>query len=566
MPNKADFNHFAYNPVDINIGRSLFNLDHSVKFSCNVGEVIPFDCIECLPGDSFSVDTSKVVRLQPLVAPIYDEVIQDVYYFFVPHRLVWNHWINFMGENDQSAWAPDVEYSVPTLSPPQGGWSVGTIADYLGIPPLVSGAGVNALPFRSYALICDQWFRSEAVMNPVHVYVDDENRIGSNGSDQVTDIELGGKPFIACKFFDYFTSALPSPQRGAPANVFPSDVAAPVVPFNEALQDQYGISHPYRDGQTTPPSKYTFGIPSYNGSSYLWDNDTRSGLLGINPSTGLSLDTTSTSNTGTFFNNLFAELPASTFNINDLRQAFAVQRYLERSARFGGRYQEFIFGFFGVTSPDARLQRCEYLGGSRISLNINQVTQTSATDSEPTPIGNVAGMSVTADSNSDFTYSCTEHGFIIGCSVLRYHHSYQNGINRMWSRRSFFDYYLPTFAFLGEQNILSRELFYNDTPPEEDSTFGYQERWAEYRYLPNRVSGELRSVATNSLDVWHLGDYYTEAPTLSPEWLREDKTMLDRCLAVTSKVANQCICDFFIKCEASRPMPLYSIPGLIDHN
>lgn len=577
MPNRADFNHFAYNPVDINIGRSIFNMDHSVKWSCNVGECIPFDFWECLPGDTFSVNTSKVIRLQPLVTPIYDEIIQDVYFFFVPHRLVWNHWINFMGENTESAWTPETEYKVPTITPPEGGFDVGTIADYLGIPPKVAGAGVNAMPFRSYALICDQWFRSEAVMNPVHVFVDDENRIGSNGDDQVNDIELGGKPFIACKFFDYFTSGLPSPQRGSAANVFPAGAVAPVVPFSEALQDKLGIDHPFRAGSNYPYSNTTFGIydpydkewyKTTSNAGYAFgmaneydsNNDPVSGLLHFNASSEYAEDAF------VGLNNLFAELPLSTFDINDLRQAFAIQRYLERSARFGGRYQEFIYGFFGVTSPDARLQRTEYLGGSRISLNINQVTQTSSTQSGTTPLGNVAGMSVTGDTNSDFTYSCTEHGYIMGIAVLRYHHSYQQGINRVWSRRSFFDYYLPTFAYLGEQNILLRELYYNDSSPEEDETFAYQERWSEYRYLPNRISGELRSVADNSLDMWHLGDYYTEPPVLSPEWLREDKTMLDRALAVTSDVANQCICDFFIEVEASRPLPLYSIPGLIDHN
>lgn len=383
MPNSKDFNHFEYNPVDIDISRSAFNLDHSVKFSCDCGEVIPFDCIECVPGDTFSVDLTKVVRLQPLVAPIFDEILMDNMWFFVPSRLVWNHWKEFMGENNQSAWAPEVEYRVPLISSPEGGWNVGTIADYFGIPPKKGGISVNALPFRAYALICDQWFRSEAVMNPVHCYVDDTHRTGVNSDDQVTDIELGGKPFIACKLHDYFTSALPSPQRGMASNVFPSGVVAPVVPMSDAVQSLIGVKHPYSygvsyDDYPSDPTTVTHVVDGvYSSPSVNRNIATIAGTEGDHYTSSLSVFNTSVTvptleNDYWTFNNLFAELPASTFNINDLRQAFAVQRYLERSARFGGRYIEFIRGFFGVDSPDARLQRTEYLGGSRLSLNINQ--------------------------------------------------------------------------------------------------------------------------------------------------------------------------------------------------
>lgn len=581
MPNSNDFNHFSYNPTDIHIDRSLFNMDHSVKFSCNVGDVIPFDVIECLPGDTFTVDTSKVVRLQPLVAPIMDEVILDVYYFFVPNRLVWHHWKEFCGENNVSPWAPTTSYEIPAMRPPENGWDVGTIADYMGIPPKVQGQYVNALPFRAYALICNDWFRSEAVMNPVQVQTGDSvmntesgthRDIGSNGSNQVTSIELGGKPFVACKFFDYFTAGLPSPQRGSAAEVFPANTFAPVVSLKDSFMNERNLEHPYRNGII-----YTNIAPYADPARVSYKNNTSNKLEHVssvyNIETGNeshinmgSAGTTPGVNDGLYFNNLFSRLDATTFNINDLRTAFAVQRYLEKSARYGGRYIEFVKGFFGINSSDARLQRPEYIGGSRLSLNINQVEQTSATQDGSTPLGNVAGMSVTADYNSDFTYSCEEHGYIIGCSVLRYHHSYQQGVNRMWLRRTFTDFYLPTFAFLGEQEISLNEIYYySQSGGDVEPVFAYQERWAEYRYLPNRIAGELRSVSTTSLDMWHLGDYYSQAPTLSPEWLREDKGMLDRCLAVTSEVANQCICDFYIKCKAARPLPMYSIPGMIDH-
>lgn len=583
MPNSNDFNHFDYNPVDIQIDRSLFNMDHSVKFSCNVGECIPFEVIECLPGDSWSVDTSRVVRLQPLVTPIMDEVIQDVYYFFVPNRLIWSHWKQFCGENTSGHWAPSVEYSIPQIYVPEGGFDVGTIADYMGIPPKSSeNLTFSALPFRAYALICDQWFRSEAVQNPVNVSVGDNEHVGSNGSDQVTDIQYGGKPFIACKFFDYFTSALPSPQRGDAAHVFPSDSYTPVVSLGKNFIEQQGLKHPFKAGNRSYARFYNYSLISQysnphmnyspsSGTNNSWADvnsykDVVYGSGGIRSSTA---DSSMELSGNVFaFDNLFSELGSSSFNINDLRTAFAVQRYLEKSARYGGRYIEFIKGFFGVDSPDARLQRTEYLGGSRLSLNINSVEQTSATQENTTPLGNVAGMSVTADINSDFTYSCTEHGFIIGISVLRYHHSYQQGLNRMWSRKSFTDFYLPTFAFLGEQEIKNSELYvYNESNGAYlgNQVFGYQERWAEYRYMPNRVAGEFRSIAETSLDMWHLGDNYASCPTLSPEWLREDKGMLDRCLAVTSEVADQCLCDFYIKCKAARPLPMYSIPGMIDH-
>ena len=552
MPNSSDFNRFSVNPVNIDISRSLLNMDHSVKFSCNVGEVIPFDCIEVLPGDTFTIDTSKVLRLQPLVAPIMDEVYLDVYWFFVPNRLVWSHWKEFMGENNTSAWAPSVEYKIPTIQAPSGGWNVGTIADYLGLPVGSSLAtqydDFSALPFRAYALICDQWFRSEAVMDPVHVFIDDTNRTGSNGSNQVTDIELGGKPFIACKMFDYFTGALPQPQRGSGASIplVASDdtVYLPVV--NKSILD-----HPYASGHSTDDigvhATYKTGdalgtLSAFN-KSYNLDVYSNSRLTN-------GTQDTSASGNNIYFDNLYARVNDESFDsvkINDLRIAFAIQKYLEKQARYGGRYQEYIKAFFNVDSPDARIQRSEYLGGSRISLNINSVEQTSATESGTTPLGNVAGMSVTADRHSDFTKSFTEHGQLIGCCVARYSHSYQDMVHKMWLRKTPYEFYNPVFANIGEQKIEKRQLYGYLPNNANMGAFGYQEAWAEYRYMPSRVAGEMRSVYTTPLDMWHLADHYNTTPSLSPEWLREDKSNLDRCLAVTSAVSNQIICDFYIK-------------------
>lgn len=596
MPNASDFNRFTVNPVNLDMNRSMFNMDHSVKWSANIGECIPFECVEILPGDTVQIDTTKVIRLQPLVAPIFEEIVLDTYYFFVPNRLVWSHWKEFMGENNQSAWAPTVEYSIPTLAPPRIDpegttatdprrcWNVGTIADFLGVPvgsikngnlTYYANAEVNALPFRAYALICDQWFRSESVMDPVHVFVDDTNREGSNGSDQVTDIELGGKPFIACKFFDYFTSVLPSPQRGDPVRITllndTTDRYLPVI-----ADDYTGVPHPYQAGESPRSSmkyilrnKDTGRLFNYGGTNDLnitGQTNTRIGVKGNNTATNTSYDL--------MFNNLYADAKeltnglANYVTINDLRTAFAVQRYLEKQARFGGRYIEFIKGFFGVDSPDARLQRSEYLGGSRVSLNISQVEQTSATTSNSTPLGNVAGMSVTADQNSDVDKSFTEHGYLIGIAVARYHHCYQDSLHPMWTRKDPLEFYNPTFANLGEQKVTKQSIWAYDSYKSSvaKKAFGYQEAWSEYKFMPSRVCSELRSVYETPLDMWHLGDHYESCPTLSPEWLREDKSNLDRCLAVTSDVSNQMICDFYIDMKMTRVMPMYSIPGLIDHH
>lgn len=557
---------FAGNPTGVNISRSIINRDHSVKFSFNVGDVVPFMCDDILPGDTVTIDTSKVIRLQPMVAPIMDEVFLDTYYFFVPYRLLWNHWINFMGENTASAWEPEVEYSVPQVEIPTGGYDAGTIADYMGVPIKVAGGQkVSAMPFRAYALICDQWFRSENLMTPINVNKDDSDIVGSNGGDQVTDIVKGGKPFVACKTFDYFTASLPEPQKG-PDVTLPLGSVAPLGGMAPVLADEPHLV----EGNTAKNLKFA----SVSGNIVQSAVPT-GGLV----STSSGYMATNTSGLGTFGSNvvpsnLYASLDglnadlsmATASTVNELRQAFAIQKYYERLARGGSRYIEMIKAFYGVTSPDARLQRAEYLGGNRIYLDVEQVPQQSSTKDQPTPAGSVFGLSVTGDTNSDFTKSFTEHGLLIGVCVARYHHTYQQGLERMWFRKNLFDFYNPTFANLGEVPILKKEIYFTDNAEQNDSVFGYQEAWADYRYKPNRVAGEMRSAYTTPLDSWHLADNYSSVPSLSADWIREDKTMLDRALAVTSQVSNQLIADFYIKADYARPMPVYSIPGLIDHN
>lgn len=564
--NNNILNRFSVNPVSVDIPRSKFDMDHSVKFSGNVGDVIPFAWFDVLPGDTFSVDTAKVIRLQPLVAPIMDNVYLDTYWFFVPYRLVWNHFVEFMGENTSTAWTPQVSYSIPKIVIPTGGFNVGTVADYLGVPPYVgAGRSISALPFRVYASICNEWFRDQNLMNPVHVTVGDASVTGSNGSDQVTDVEKGGAPFIACKYFDQFTAALPSPQKG-PAATFSLAGAAPILAGVDHLSD---TSKGYPDTHKSVPVKV-----DYMNSSDVWKpihNYSANSLSIVAGGGQLDFATIGTSvgdlhaNPGIMFSNLYADLSSITqFNVNELRMAFAVQKYYEALARGGSRYIEQVREFFGVTSSDYRFMRPEYLGGNRVPVNVTQVEQTSATDSEPTPIGSVAGMSVTGDSNSDFTKSFTEHGLIMGVCVMRYDHTYQQGMPKEFLYDDLFDLYNPKFANIGEQPVYLDEIYYGAT--DNTTVFGYNEAWYQYRFKPNRIAGEMRSAYATPLDMWHLADYYSQAPSLSAAWIREDKSNLDRALAVTSSVSNQFVADFYVSAAAARPMPMYSIPGLIDHH
>jgi hypothetical protein len=553
--NRNTESHFSLLPR-IDIGRSRFDRSASVKTSFNAGDVVPFYCEEVLPGDTFNVKTSRVVRMQTLLTPMMDNVYLDTYYFFVPNRLTWEHWKEFCGENTQSAWIPETEYSIPQVTAPDGGWNVGTIADYLGIPTGVSNLSVSALPFRAYALIMNEWFRDQNLQDPLLVPVDDATVQGVNTATFVTDVAKGGKPFIAAKYHDYFTSCLPAPQKG-PDVMIPVSQGSnlPVVPLDQTIFNQ-GL------GDLIKPLR--FG--SMGSSSPATD-----GLLGWNP----SLNATTVKNSSgsgddqeVFPSNLWAidDGNVSSATINQLRLAFQIQKFYEKQARGGSRYTEIVRSFFGVTSPDARLQRPEYLGGNRVPININQVVQQSGTgESTSTPQGTVVGMSQTTDSHSDFTKSFTEHGFIIGVMVARYDHTYQQGLERFWSRKDKFDFYWPVFANIGEQAVKNKEIFVQGTD-EDDEVFGYQEAWAEYRYKPSRVTGEMRSSYAQSLDVWHLADDYERLPSLSAEWIQENSKTIDRVLAVTSENSNQFFADIYVKNLCTRPMPMYSIPGLIDHH
>lgn len=553
---------FATNPVRLDMSRSKFPRNFSHKTTFNAGQVIPFYVDEVLPGDTFQVRTSKVVRMQTLLTPVMDNVYLDTYYFFVPNRLVWEHWKQFMGENTESAWIPQVEYEVPQLTAPANGWEVGTLADYMGIPTGVKGLSVSALPFRAYALIMNEWFRSENLTDPLNIPVDDATVQGVNTGNYVSDVAKGGKPFVANKFRDYFTSCLPSPQKGPDVTIQTAQLGnAPVVPMDKPVPKDL-LNYPYNvyipNGNSNFAAGYHAGSVHQNafGGAYWLAKD------GNN-----DLDPTIDNGVVGYPANLWAQFDntVSVATINQLRTAFQIQKFYERSARGGSRYIETLKAHFGVTSPDARLQRPEYLGGNRIPVSINQVIQNSGTVSGSTPLGDTGAMSLTTDVHSDFTKSFVEHGFVIGVMVARYDHTYQQGIERFWSRKSMFDYYWPEFANIGEQAVLNKEI-YAQGNAQDDEVFGYQEAWADYRYKPSRVSGEMRSSYAQSLDVWHLADDYSKMPALSDSWIHEDPAIINRVLAVSDNLANQFFCDIYVQNYTTRNMPLYSIPGLIDHH
>ncbi|QCS36116.1 major capsid protein [Capybara microvirus Cap1_SP_131] len=562
---------FAQVP-DIEHSRSIFKRSSGNMLTFNVGELVPVYLDEILPGDSVSIQTSKVVRLQTLERPLFSNLFLDTYWFFVPNRLCWSHWKEFCGENTESAWIPETTYTMPKIKTPAGGFAVGTIADYFGLPvnqewDATHPRHPSSLPFRAYALICNEFFRDQNVSDPLHIPLDESTQQGSNGSNYIQDVANGGKPFIAAKTHDYFTSCLPSAQKGSAVNVpLPESFSgfAPVFARPINVPTDYHNTTTLNPLRTLQVNKNSVPKPdsTYDGLWYAYDGTYFGDYL-----RPYKFETASNDNYFVSPRNLWADIPTvsngvNTLTINQLRLAFQTQRYLEQLARSGSRYIELIRGFFGVTSPDARLQRPEYLGGNRVPLNIHQIANTSAT--ETAFLGDVGALSVTGDVHYDFDKSFTEHGFLIGLAVVRYDHIYSQGINRLWSRNTFTDYYLPVFANLGEQPVYSSEIYYQ--PGHEDDVFGFQEAWAEYRYKPSTTCGEMHVGINNSLALWHLGDYYTQQPTLSDSWIREDKAPVDRALSVTSQISNQIFSDWWFDATYTRCMPMFSVPGMIDHN
>lgn len=542
--------HFSQVP-QIHQKRSKFERSFSHKTSWNVGDIIPvYVDSDILPGDTVQMDMAELVRMATPIYPIMDNLYMDVYWFFVPHRLVWDHWQAFWGENDDP-WTQTTEYEIPQIEAPTGGWTEGTIADYMGIPTKVDGISVNALPFRAYAKAWNDFFRDENLKTNCHIYTDETTRTGQTGAEvgysYVTGTELGGKPAKIAKMHDYFTSCLPSPQKG-PAVQIPLGTSAMV----------------YTSGSAHSSTNNPLLWHEVDSPTWVYE-PTQTTTVGV-ISNGKTSELTGGSNTTTRLepSNLYTDLSnATAATINQLRTAFAVQKYYEAAGRFGTRYIEFVRSIFGVTSSDARFQRAEYLGGQRVPINIDQILQTSSTDAT-SPQGNTAGFSCTINRDSVFTKSFEEHGTLLCMVAIRTDHTYQQGLSKMWTRKKWTDFYNPFFANLGEMAVNVENIYATGTSADKDA-FGYQEAWAEYRYHENYVSGYMRSNATGSLDVWHFADDYSSQPYLSSDWIDEPYTNVDRTIAVTSQLTHQFIGDFFFKTYYTRPMPVYSVPGLIDH-
>nr|DAU92626.1 MAG TPA: major capsid protein [Microviridae sp.] len=528
--------HYSQVP-HANVPRARFKRDYSLLTTMNEGDLVPIYCDEVLPADTAKINLNALMRMSTPLFPVMDNCYCDFYFFFVPSRLLWEHFENLMGQNDSTFWAEPTEYTTPKTTAPSGGWNVGTLADYFGIPTGVKNLQVNSLPFRAYAKIYNEWFRDENLQQPVTMSKTDATTAGSNTGTNLTDAEAGGLPLKVCKYKDYFTSCLPSPQKGEAVKL-PMAGAARI--------------HLYKDSELTEIDTHGYG---YIGKDVL---DNTPYTMNEIPPNGVNVPNKVDAFTGNYLGADMSNVAATT--INELRQAIAVQHILERDARTGTRYKEYLQGAWGITSPDARLDRSEYIGGYRLPININQVIQTSATDTT-SPQGNTAAFSMTTMSRNMATYSATEHGFILGLAAVRVDHSYQQGLPRMWTRSTRFSYYDPMLANLGEQAVLNQEIYAQGNAQDEE-VFGYQEAWADYRYRINMITGEMRSNYTKTLDAWHYADKYNELPKLSSDWIKEGTENIDRTIAVQSEKSRQFICNFYFDQTWTRAMPIYSLPGL----
>lgn len=511
------------------IPRSRFSMQKTLKTTFDSGYLVPIMCEEVLPGDTFNVNVTMFGRLATPLFPVMDNLHLDSFFFFVPNRLVWTNWVKFMGEQDNPS--DSISYSIPQQVSPAGGYAIGSLQDYFGLPTVgqvTAGNTVShsALPTRAYNLIFNEWFRDQNLQNSVTE--DKGDGPDASPSTNYTLLRRG-------KRHDYFTSALPWPQKGGTAVTLP-----------------LGTSAPIRYSAPDSPS-VEFSVQNSSGV-YRTLNAS---------STYLS----STTNPGVAGNSLFADLSAATAaTINQLRQSFQIQKLLERDARGGTRYTEILRSHFGVQSPDARLQRPEYLGGGSTPINISPIAQTSGTGAsgQTTPLGNLAAFGTYLAPGHGFTQSFVEHGYVIGLVSVRADLTYQQGLRRHWSRSTRYDYYFPAFAMLGEQAILNKEIYVTGGSS-DNNVFGYQERWAEYRYNPSEITGLFRSTAAGTIDPWHYAQKFTSLPTLNSTFI-QDNPPLSRNLAVGAAAnGQQLLLDAFFNINAARPLPMYSVPGLIDH-
>lgn len=555
--NRNNERHFNQVP-ETHVSRTRFNRDQNILTTFDSGKLIPFYVDEVLPGDTFSVDTAAIIRMTTPKYPVFDDAFIDFYYFYCPNRILWDNFKRFMGEADENPWMPTQTYQVPKIIIKGDGSgkkypAEQTILDYMGVPTKVVSENsekieINALPVRAYVKIWNEFFRDQNVGNPAVNNTDSENKNYSTGTTtgeekDATEENIlknavnGGFCLPVSRYHDYFSSCLPYPQRGPEVTIALTG-NAPIKMYGDN-----GIN-----GTTEPATIWMNGA-----AAYLAQNNANETIVALG-----SMQQTSGDSISRYIATDLSNIEAAT--INQLRQAFAVQHYYEALARGGSRYREQVRALFGVSISDKTVQVPEYLGGGRYHVNINQIVQTSGQQTkDDTPIGETGAMSVTPINESSFTKSFEEHGFIIGVMCVRHNHSYQQGLERFWSRSDRLDYYFPQFANLGEQPVKKKEIVITGTAT-DDETFGYQEAWADYRMKPNRVSGKMRSNAEGTLDFWHYADNYDKVPTLSQEWMYESKTEIARTLIVQNEP------QFFgairVMNKTTRCMPLYSVPGL----
>lgn len=557
--------------------RTKFDRSHVYKTTFDSGKLIPVFVDEVLPGDTTHMSVNYFARLATPIKPIMDNIYLDWFFFFVPNRLVWEHWQNFCFEQED----PDdkTDYVIPTVVSTGNSQNayVGSLWDYFGLPVNTSSnlSGISALPFRGVYLIYNEWFRDENLQKSVKIQKGDTNEVlnSTRASEQPSWVFTSGTdivPGLACpprgKRHDYFTSALPWTQKGPGVSVGLAGTASIVDPSPDsgfllhstsnqlAAVAAYGGDASSSGGYRTAEGNgsISFGRPGSDYSSI-------GGFAG-NYSAPITMSAQSAS---TYLgNDSYVDLDTSSiFTINSLRTAFQMQKFYERLARGGSRYTEVLRSFFGVVSPDARLQRPEFLGSFTKMVNVNPIAQTSATDST-SPQGNLSAYGVTAAKFHGFTKSFVEHGYIFGFVCARADLTYQQGVNKMWLRSTVYDFYWPTFAHLGEQAIELREIYAQGTEA-DFKVFGYQERYAEYRYKPSQITGKFRSsVVSGSLDKWHLSQFFENAPTLNEEFIVENPP-IDRIIAVTDEP--EFLLDVGFRYTTVRPMPMFGTPGLVDH-